>query len=161
MLDSSQALTPVSLLTFLVSNMEPRHRLALALDMCSEECRTLVLQQAALATTNLHHRINHATLRLHHLLAQLVRVLSLHPTNVGSNPQYRILHYTKLHLARELRVLRLKLHHIDHIKKLLTQSSEEEMPNNVALFESFQYLIQKTSYSPEEQQGPSIFHDEL
>ncbi|KAK4316919.1 hypothetical protein Pmani_011968 [Petrolisthes manimaculis] len=74
-LDSSQALTPASLLTFLVSNMEPRHRLALALDMCSEECRTLVLQQAMLATSHLHHGISQANNRLHHILAQLVPIM--------------------------------------------------------------------------------------
>nr|XP_045596949.1 thioredoxin domain-containing protein 11-like isoform X2 [Procambarus clarkii] len=161
--DSSRPLTPANLMSFLVANLDPSHRLALALSTCHDHCREQVVQAVTTATTQLHHDITASTVRLKHVLDRLVKIKDdSSQNNSHLEVHYHLLVHTKMQLVQEIQKQRFKLHHLSQVQTLLPLPPEKnEMLKKSELLKSLQYILQASSNSKDKFSNPRTLHNEL
>ncbi|XP_042230966.1 thioredoxin domain-containing protein 11-like isoform X2 [Homarus americanus] len=163
--DLSHPLTPANLMSFLVANLDPTHRLALALSACQDDCREQVVQAATVITTRLHHEITTTTGRFQKILDRLVKMTEEDKMLTDSTHwevHYHLLIHTKFRLAKEIKKQRSRLHHLGQIQKVLSEPPEKKgLPNPSELLKSLRYILQRSSNSKGKPVDPSAYHDEL
>lgn len=145
--DLTHAITPASVMSFIMADLGPRQRLVLALHACGEECREGVLHEAALATTTLHHNLTASTRRLQRVLERLVKDVSS-PDKLSPNERrsYERLRYAKRLLMEDIKTQRKKLEHLNHMQNLLSKPLDKEALDGLRV-ESFHYLLQRLTAS--------------
>ena len=151
MFDLTHPITPASVISFIMADLGPRHRLALALHACGEQCQEGVLHEAAIASTTLQHNITVSTLRLQRVLERLVKAVpsSQAATDLHEHDQryYERLRRAKTRLMKDIKTQRNRLEHLNHIQKLLSRPLDQEALDSMRV-ESFNYLVEKLSTDP-------------
>lgn len=162
--DSNNALTPANLLSFIVANLDAGHRLMLALSTCQEECKEKVLQAARLTTTQLHHSLTTSSAKLQHIMDQISKVIISEKQDKSSahkTAHYHLLAFTKAHLVRQIKKLRIKLVHLSQLNKLLSVALEKQLPIFTELLKSMYYITHKRNSIPKDIPDQNALHDEL
>lgn len=173
--DTSQQLTPASLMSFLVTTLTPSHRLALAVSLCGDQCKEQVFQMARLATTQLHHSLSSSTTRLLLVLDKLagltqdssVKSLDKMDSHLA---HYQTLFHMKKLLAKDIKRQRIKLSYLIEIQKFLSgvrQPDDQDSHHYSDLLKTLSSLMQMKGVSSNlskdsanlSKQQP--FHDEL
>nr|XP_053655636.1 thioredoxin domain-containing protein 11-like isoform X3 [Cherax quadricarinatus] len=157
--DSTLPLTPANLMSFLVSNLDPSHRLSLALSTCRDDCHEQVVQAAAVATTQLHHLMTVTTTKLQDVLHRLVKLKETPHEIPHWENHYQILVHTKHLLVRDIKTQRVKLNHLNQVQKLVPSNSNKLLIES-DLLKSLQYIIQSKSNSKKTLES-STLHNEL
>lgn len=163
--DSIHPLTPASLMSFLVANLDPSRRIALALSNCQDRCHEQVVQAATVMTTQIHHELTATTVRLQHVLDRLVKITSedrIPQDTARWEAHYHVLMDIKMQLVKDIKKERIRLYHLSQIQKLLQVPPEKKkLTHHNDLLESVQYITQKNSRLLKEPLDQSVSHNEL
>ncbi|XP_071521287.1 thioredoxin domain-containing protein 11 isoform X2 [Panulirus ornatus] len=163
--DSTHPLTPASLMSFLVANLDPSRRIALALSNCQDQCHEQVVQAATVMTTQLHHKLTASTVRLQYVLDRLVRLTG--KDTIPQDAAHREAHYyalmnRKMQLVKDINTERVRLYHLSQLQKLLRVPPEnKELTQHSDLLKSVYYITQKSNKLMKEALDQSVSHNEL